>query len=445
VDIIVIIIISPLYDSSHNASIYSDFNFNKGKMTKTKDPDVITLESQVMRSLSTVRKKDMSVDPPTLSSTDDAALGIWAAELMIQAGPKKTDEKDVLDFFKSIPLVLKTIGTHAFKLPNPDVSTVPIYSDFQSLLGANRSIPGVLYEDLLPENLVYAGDASKIRLAKFLLAKINLDGQLTSVLDQVLLGSDSSITKALVKAGMPTLAIDLVAQVKDMRAQQSIKSIPVHPLTKQIYFEEEGFDDVMLIPVASERMIAEMHHQASVSGRWMASRALCAVGGANPVNGGALCSDLGGAFQILEASPPNTPDVSIAGRITRGGNLYTPYSVSDTDVLTFVKCAGLEQSVGNAKQRATEIKNYEWFADVLLAPLLAADAHVHDGLSSQEHGAIGNYLRRDVNSEVQNDLAQDVSVAVLDYIVKNNKSLRAHISDVHIRSMLIEKMTEALV
>jgi len=413
------------------------------KMAKTKDPDVVTLESQVTRSLSTVRKKDMPKDSPALSSADGVSLASWAAELMTQAGPKKSGEQDVLDFFESIPLVLKTIGTHAFKLPNPDVSTVPIYSDFPHPAGA-RSMSGVLHEDLLPENLVYAGDASKIRLAKFLLAKIALDGQATNVLNQVLLGLDSSITKALIKAGMPEFAIEMVAQLKDMRAQQSLKSIPIHPLTKQVYFEEEGFEDVMLIPVASERMIAEMHTQASVPGRWMASRALCAIGGANPVNGGALCSDLGGAFQIIEAAPPNSPDVSIAGRMGRGANVYTQYSVADTDILTFMKSAGLEQTVGGAKQRDAEIRNYEWFANALIAPLLAADEHIDDGLSSQERGGIGNYLRRDRSIEVQIDLAQEAAVAVLEYIVQKNKSLRAHISDVQIRSMLIEKMTEAL-
>lgn len=400
------------------------------------------LSGEITRSICTVRKKDMPENVPRLDSAQQEGIGLWATEFLTQTGPKDGKIESFPQFFANIPAVIRKIGTHGFKLPNPDVSTPPVFRDFNP---ENASMCGILYETLLPETLIYSGDASQIRLAKFLIAKISLDSQETCVLYELIKGDKSPVTAALIKCGVPQSVCDLAAEFFVLRDQQNLSKIPVHPLTKQIFFEEEGKDDLVLIPVAPESMIAELHSQSQIPGRWLASRSLCAIGGANPVNGGSLCSDLGGAFQLLQAEPPKLSDQSLAARIKRGGRIYTLYSIPATDILTFTRTARLNEVIGNQDRRIEEIATYEWFAETMLSPLIEADLLIAAGSSAKgEEGGIARYLQRNRNELVTDEIAFDASADVFDIVVKNNKILREHIADSRIRAVLIEKMTEVL-
>lgn len=413
-------------------------------MTKPPDPPTKPyLSAQVTRSISAIKKKDMPDTSPSLASTDQAQIELWAKELLSQAGPKDGNLESYPAFFAQIPAVIRKIGTHGFKLPNPDVNTPPV---FMEVIRQTRKLPGILCEGLLPETLIYSGDASQIRLAKFLLAKVTLDGIETCVINELIVGTESQVTATLIRCGVPATACDMASEFPVLRSQQDLKKLPIHPLTKQIYFEEEGKEDVLLIPVAPESLIAELHSQSQQPGRWLALRALCAIGGANPVNGGSLCSDIGGAFQLLQAEPPKFSDQTLQQRVARGGPVYTKYSVSNTDVLTFIHTAEINQTTGNKDKRDTERSAYQWFAQTMLAALLEADNMVieQNATPEKETGGIADYLQRNHADQVSPELARDAANDVFDIVVKNNPSLRQHIADTHIRAMLIQQMVEVL-
>lgn len=405
-----------------------------------------SLAQKVSRSLSTVRKKDMVEEVPDLHSGDVESLLEWARELMTQSGPKEATPAGLEKFFKTTNEVLSLIGTHGFKIPNPDVATAPFFSDAEPV-----SIrEGLLHERLLHKQYVYSGDASQVRLAKFLLAKVKVDGKESNVLNELVQGASNPVAQALIAAGMPDAVCEQVQALKELQASSRLEMVPVHPLTKQIYFEEEGQEDILLIPVTSEAMVIEMQRQAvhpKNTARWLASRKLCAIGGANPVNGGALCSDIGGAFQLLEAAPPLAFDKSLLARLDRGGRIYTSYSISNADVLSFVKLASLEDKEGNVKERQEQSDLFAWFASVLVAPLLEADGLIAETLVEEVSGekdSMGRYLRRDRSIDVNEDLAQEAASEVLALIVKTHEKLRDHVSDVRIREALIQNMKEAL-
>ena len=411
----------------------------------------LSLPQAVERSLSTVRKKgkkqgstrqaDMAEHPPALLATDTKSLEVWAAELLKQVWPKPLEEMKAL--FADASTVLYSIGTHAFKLPNADVDTRPIFADFPL-----EPLPaGLLHERLLPKHYVYSGNSQNIQAGKFLLAKIRLDGKETNVFEQLTLGFENSVVKALLKAGLP---LEVCVKVKQLSEEKphSFESVPVHPLTKQVYFEAEGEEDVLLVPVASEAMIVEFQHQAMFpknTGRWLALRRVCAVGGANPVNGGALCSDFGGAFQILEAVPPQMQDMNLARRIKRGAAVYIRSSIANSDVLTFVSSSHLTGKTGNAKDRDAEQALYSWFAQILGGPLIQADSLAAAGLEiTGEAGAIGDYLRRDRFACTQEELALAAVLEIVKKICQQHERLRNHLADSCVRDNLIEKMKEAL-
>jgi hypothetical protein len=380
---------------------------------------------------------------PSLVTSDQEHIDLWAKELLAQAGPKDGKLESYPAFFSQIPSVIRKIGTHGFKLPNPDVNTPPV---FMEVIRQTRKLPGILCEGLLPETLIYSGDASQIRLAKFLLAKITLDSINTCVINELIVGSESPVAAALIRCGVPAGACDMASEFPTLRSQQDLIKLPIHPLTKQIYFEEEGKEDVLLIPVAPESLIAELHGQSQQPGRWLASRALCAIGGANPVNGGSLCSDMGGAFQLLQAEPPKFTDQTLQTRVARGGPVYTKFSVSNTDVLTFIHTAGIKQTTGNKDKRDTERSTYQWFAQTMLSALIEADNLVaeQDAKPEKETGGIAAYLQRNREEAVSLDIALDAANDVFDIVVKYNPSLRQHIADTHIRAMLIQQLVEVL-
>ena len=413
----------------------------------------LLLKAQVARSISTIRtqpkkgKTPMADSPPILFSTKRVQLDLWAKELLDQSGPKTKDgeAESYKSFLAKVPSVLNNIGTHGFKLPIPEVDTQPIYAD-SSL--KKQKIPGVLCEGDLSEpcTLIFSGNGGDIRVAKFLLAQITLDSIKTSVLNELIKGTESQITAALIRCGVPSIICDMVSDFNNLRLQQDISRLPIHPLTKQIYFEEEGKEDVLLIPVAPESLISKLHSQAQKPGRWLALQGLCAVGGTKPLNGGPLCNDLGGRFQLLQAVPPEFGDRSLQSRVTRGGTVYTKYSVSNTDVLTFIHAAGIEQVTGNKRKRDDERLAYQWFAQTMLAALLETDNLVAARAINppKESGGIGLYLQRNRDEPVSADVAIDAAHGVFDIVVKYNQNLRQHIADTHIRATLINMMVEIL-
>lgn len=401
-----------------------------------------SLASMVERSLCTLRKKDMTDEIPCLSSSDPSEVDLWARELLAQAGPKEVTSQNLDNYFSQLPSLLSNIGTHGFKLPNPEVTTRPFFAANSSSL----PIPaGLLGETLLPSGLLYSGDAAKIRFAKFLLAKVVLDGQPTRVVDQLRIGQEDALAAALIHAGMPASCCKAIADAYEQQAENDLAVTPIHPLSKQIFYQEEGFDDVIIVPVASESMIAEMHRQAQSPDRWLASRTLCAVGGANPVNGGALCSDIGGSFQLLMAEPPAASDSSLAARIARGGRVYTRYSIREDSIRTWILSAPLDQAVGNLTRRQKEQEAYDWFATVLMAPLLEADHLLASGtIKTGEKGAIGAYLTRNREEGLSESMAKAAAIEVFDLVARTHKSLNHHTADQRIRDVLIEKMIEEL-
>jgi hypothetical protein len=401
-----------------------------------------SLAAMVKRSVCTVRKKDLTDEIPSLGSADSGGLDRWASALLAEAGPKDLSRESLEAYFSQLPSILPNIGTHGFKLPNPEVTTRPI---FAAKPNASPLPKGLISEALLPPGLLYSGDAAKIRFAKFLLARVVLDEEPTRVIDQLLLGENSALAAALIRAGMPTSCCKEIAAAYHEQLGSDLAGTAIHPLGKQIFYEEEGYDDVIILPIASEPMIAEMHRQAQSPGRWLASRKLCAVGGANPVNGGGLCSDLGGAFQLLMAEPPGAADSSLAARMARGGRVYTRYSIRGDSIQTFTRAAPLEQIVGNSEQREKEQAAYGWFAEVLMAPLLAADELVAAGtIAKGEEGAIGAYLKRNRADAIGKAMAQAAAIEVFDLVARTHMGLVRHSADQRIRDVLIEKMTGEL-
>jgi hypothetical protein len=401
-----------------------------------------SLASMVERSVCTVKKKDMTDEIPCLSSSDPSGLDLWAQALLAQAGPKEMSSHSINTYFSQLPAILHNIGTHGFKLPNPEVTTRPFFAAKASPWDTTEGLVG---ETLLSSGLLYSGDAAKIRFAKFLLAKVMFDEQSTRVLDQLLIGPEGALAAALIRAGMPASCCNAIANAYEQQVTNDLARTPIHPLTKQVFYEEEGFDDVIIVPVASEPMIAEMHRQAQIPGRWLASRALCAVGGANPVNGGGLCSDMGGSFQLLMAEPPEALDPSLTTRLARGGRVYTRYSIREDSIRTFTLSAPLEQAVGNLDKRQKEQAAYDWFASVLMAPLLEADEFMAGcRIETGEKGAIGAYLNRNREEVVAESIAKAAAIEVFDLVARTHKSLNSHTADQRIRDVLIKKMAGEL-
>lgn len=406
-------------------------------------PQKTELGAQIDRSICMIRKKDMPEHWPSLVSTDKEKIILWAKEIFAQTVFEKSKDKDVPAFFQRTAAVIKRIGTHGFKLPNADVDTPPVFAQIDK---QSKNPIGILCDGMLPETLTYSGGAGDMPLAKLLLAKITLDGIQTNVINELIEGIKSPITAALIECGMPEAACNMASEFPTRRSQQDLTKIPIHPLTKQIYFEEEGQEDVILIPVAPESLIAELHNQAQQPGRWLALRTLCAIGSTKPQNSGSLCNDMRGAFQLLQAIPPQFTDQSLQSRVARGGQIYTKYSVSSTDVLTFIHTVGIKQTTGNKNQRNTERTAYQWFAQTMLGALLETDTLVAETSMQikKESDGIAAYLKRNREEEVGPELARDAANDVFDIVIKNNPNLRQHIADTQIRTMLIQQMIEVL-
>jgi len=417
--------------------------------TKTTSKKPLTQEEilalQVTRSISAVKTKDCADTFPSVDSSDPSAIDVWAKELLKQSGPKDTSHASILEFFSQLESTLSNIGTHGFKLPNSKVSMKPIFRDEALPI---EKFDGIISEALIPQVLVYSGDSSLLRIAKFLLAKVTIDNVNTNVLSELIIGIESHISSALIRCGVPNTVFDHVKLFIERKNNQDLSKLSIHPLIKQIYFEEEvdGNNDVLIIPVASESLIAEIYNHIRQSNGWLANQKVCAIGEANPVNGGILCSDLGGVFKLLYAEPPKAIDKSLHTRLKRNGNVYFKYDIDNTDINTFIKYARIEQTTGNINIRDKEIALYKWFSNILLAPLLRADYIIEDGIPVPicESSSIIAFLSRNRSEPIAENLAENVAIDVLNAVFKYHPSLKTHVSIMKIRDFLIAQMKETI-
>ena len=394
------------------------------------------MEKLVEQSVSSIKKKGMSNEVPALLSEDGSGIDMWSKALLSVAGPKK--EKELTSFFATLHSAVYGMGNFGYKLPNPDVSTRPFFVSGE-LMPPERG--GVICPGLLPLGLIYSGNSGQIRKAKFLMARLSIDGRATNVLQEMLSGA-GPVVAALERAGMPAATLKQVASAFESRGDPL--SEPIHALTKQVFFEEEGHEDMLLLPIISESMISTLRTQSQKEKQWLPTM-ICAVGGTKPINGGNLCCDIAGKFSLVMADAPGRVDSTLAARLSRNGKVFSKYSINEVDVHTFVANISLTKVVASFDRRNTENRLYEWFAQVLAAPVISADELIDAGVTAcGERAEIGAYLQRDRSLPVSEELAQRVAAEIIEVVAKGHKDFVTYAANETVQRVLIAKLTEVL-
>lgn len=415
------------------------------------------MELRIKRSMSTVRKKDTGNLFPDLFSDNEALMAFWAKALLLSCIKSKLDkdesgesagtgDKYLTKLFSDLPLAARFIGNVGFKTPNPLVDTPPLI-----ITDLPASPPdGVVGTDWAGMPMGYFGPSVIITAGRMLIARIVLDGVATTVFEQIAKAPDGAVVRALKTAGIPDETLRLIAGCYYATVSIPLRTLPIHPLSKQVYFEEDGEEEILIQPVTSSSLI-ESFWNANRNGMPLreipyGSRMFCRVGGGNPVNGGDLSLSITGGFPLLTAAPPNRYFASLQKTIRSGKPIYNQYAVRKECILTFVKSAPKESSVGNLLERKEEHALYEWFAGVLANQIVEAERLVANdpSLEVADDGAISEFLNRDRTQSIEVGLLERVATAIIVAVAIHAKDLKPFVADPVIHRLLCNYITKEL-
>lgn len=341
-----------------------------------------------IRSLRYSACKESAADIPSFSAGDpdlDKRLSEWLAVVVANASTSKKSPFSVDKVTEGDWVIsINGIGSVNWKIPDARVSTPS--SIFESSF-TDHGIPVVCTGSTLIERpYVYVANAMQTPIAKFLLATCLIDGVATSPLSVAVHQRSSRLFSHLVNAGFTEELMDLVRDIFDTKKALQ-HELPIHPLTKQIFFCEEGADDIILAIGSDDGLLGEFNRRQEAAG-WIPGKVRVMVSGMNPVNAGLVISEKGGLRVICAQAPIARfePNERIAYAIRTGGRLYRPSFISDATVKRFLECVPETVVVQPFEKREAESASYRQVADDIASGIetIAANgesipfAEIHD-------------------------------------------------------------------
>lgn len=290
-------------------------------MKQEKQP--ITQDRIAARAARTVPKKDdISIPLPRLCTANNEELRIfvraqWQAS---SCGQKMalSDPGAASGFLRVAP----KMGTVNFKSPDAQVDTAPLWS------GEMRIPQGYIGEGNIhiQKPLIFSGNSTDAGFASFLAASFYLDDQISCVLLSIIAGD--AINHALIAEGLSADATDAIRRAAKLAQSRNMASVPIHPLTKQVFWESDDAEPMLLITASADRMVGELHRRMmEADSYYIPNRISICVGGTKPGNAGAVYNEIGGGgpVSLIMALPPSrindTPE-SIASRLKKTGTIF---------------------------------------------------------------------------------------------------------------------------
>lgn len=357
----------------------------------------ITSARIAARAARTIPKKDdIAIPSPCLKSADIAELQAFAqAQWQVSSCGQKmalSDPATTLGFLRVVP----KMGTINFKSPDAQVDTAPLWS-------GGMSVPhGYIGEGSIQiqKPLIFSGNSADAGFASFLAASFYLDDKISCILLSII--ADDAISQALGKEGLPVAAVNAIRQAAKQAQERDIAGVPVHPLTKQVFWESDKAAPVLLITASADRMVGELHRRLKEADtHYIPNRISIRVGGTKPANAGAVYNEIGGAVPLLMALPPKrfeeTPE-SIAASIKNTGTLFGFFGGRSTEreaLNRFLKAVPEAPENRTHRERETEANAFHLLAEALLdrARDRAELFNEHEDINSPAYAAVPGYLK----------------------------------------------------
>lgn len=340
------------------------------------------------------------------------------------------------EFLKYVfsPALTDSICTHNHKTPENKVMTRTVIANHLN------PVNGVIGDGNFKQSFNFSGNAADAKFGDWLLAKINIDNNTTSVLDEILENRDGFLVSALKRSGVTDQMMDTLAAVIDGKRGDDLSDYSIDPLSKQFYFGK-GKDEALLIPVTSDAMAIEVAQYVNEN-RVPCRSFSYSVGGKNSVNGGKLCAELSGCYPLLSATPPELSKNTLTSRLSNKGRVYTKRSVPEDVIDVFVSTISMGKFVANKEVRDSEMNTYRWLAETVALPLIEArEIGLGASLNHGESGLVGRYVEGEKLSEEEFDsLAKTALVASTD----PHKSIKPFFADKQIRSIVTDLIKEMI-
>lgn len=335
-------------------------------MTTSKQP--VTLTRIAARAARTIPKKDdIDIPLPRFNSDDLADLrafvqALWQAS---SCGQKMTlsDPATESGFLRVVP----KIGTINFKSPDAQVDTAPLWAGDMKVPRGHIGEGNIHIQ----KPLIFSGNSADAGFASFLTTSFYLNDQISCILLSII--ADDAVGLALTMEGLSVATVKAIQQAATKAQDRDLATVPVHPLTKQVFWESDKAEPVLLITASADRMVGELHRRLKeADGHYIPNRISIRVGGTKPANAGATYNEIGGAVPLLMALPPKRMKESpetIATRLKKTGTIFGFFGskVAEQEVLAhFLKAVPETPEYRPQREREAEANAFHLLAEALL-------------------------------------------------------------------------------
>lgn len=270
------------------------------------------------------KREDINAPVVQLNSLDQEQIEKFIRQVHSEIFGKKDIAFESEKMQSGLLSAISGMGTVNFKAPDAQVDTLPIWGETQT------SPKGYFGEaDIHIERpVLFGGNAALLGFAGFLTASYQLDGKVKCILTSIL--DHDAVSKAVVRLGVYCETLAKIQQRVAEDQQRSLVNVPIHPLSKQVYWESEQEETILLVPVSGDRLVAEVQRRLKEkSDSYIPQQTRISVGGTKPGNAGKVYLDNGGA-SLLTALPPS-PQTNLLQRLhifaTCFGTDTIPYDV----------------------------------------------------------------------------------------------------------------------
>lgn len=201
------------------------------------------------------------------------------------------------------------VGTHTAKIPNPAVeSPSALFANDKVFEAASASHYVTTASAKSSQRIGAAGNAAQGKAQRLLATRLDIDGVLTDVAEDIAAGG--KVAQALAAIGFRSETIDGIAKIMTARMAGDGGQRTAGVGTKQLIWPtDEG--DVVITPVHPYAMHVELARRLDQR-REAGSRiqtTFVTVGGSQPQNAGLVNGDMGGRHRMLIGTPPTPGNV----------------------------------------------------------------------------------------------------------------------------------------
>lgn len=277
------------------------------------------------------------------------------------------------------------VGTHTAKIPNPSVeSPSALFANSEVFEAAVSSHYVSTASVKSSQRIGAAGNAAQGKAQRLLATRLDIDGVLTDVAEDIAAGG--KVCQALARIGFQDETLNGIAKIMNARMAGDVEQNTPGVGTKQLIWPtDEG--DVVITPVHPYAMHVELARRLERR-RETGSRirtTFVTVGGSQPQNAGLVNGDMGGRHRLLIGIPPQVEGVesrTVYRDVVRG---EIGYGKPSTDAsISFLKLLKMTERDNRESRKALESAIRKMVVGIAMPFIRFRDASWQDGIDPNQ-------------------------------------------------------------